>query len=277
MPAYFAFVVQAAKTLQADGARSLALLAATRPRRVSGLVAFSPTARGGAATSADFADAVARTVSDFADFPSREVVSHYVPDWADDAVRGPRLNRYFRSSVTPGQAARMLAMSLRSDIGEVLPLVQAPTLVLHPPDLRMVPIEAVREFAELVPDATYREIPGNAALHFALDVDLLAEIIEEFMTGSAPASSTDRTLATVLFTDLVDSTARAAQSGDRTWSVVLDRHLGDAREAVAAHGGETIKTTGDGLLALFTGPGQGVRCAQEIILGAQGLGLEGRT
>lgn len=260
-----------------DSARSLALLAATRPQRVGGLIAFSPSARGGVVVSPQLADSVATTLADPADFPGPQVISLYVPQWADDPVRGDRLYRYFQTALTPGQAARMQRMSLASDIGAVLPLVQAPTLVLHPPDLQMVPVEAVREFVELVPGATYREIPGDAALHFALDVDLLGEIIEEFVTGAAPSPSTNRTLATVLFTDLVDSTELAAQSGDRAWSGVLGRHLGQAREAVAAQGGETIKTMGDGLLALFSGPGQGVRCAQEIIRGARGHGLEVRT
>src|SRR5262249_44776651 len=146
--------------------------------------------------------------------------------------------------------ARLLRMTMASDIRDVLPLVQAPTLVLHPPDLQLVPAEAVREFAGLIPGATYREIPGNAAAAYALVIDVVADLIEEFVTGTSPAAATNRILATVLFTDLVDSTRRAAQSGDRAWSDVLDRHFEDARAAVTALGGETIKTTGDGVLAL---------------------------
>ena len=168
-------------------------------------------------------------------------------------------------------------MSLTSDIGGVLPLVQAPTLALHPSELPIISLDAVREFVELIPGAEYRQLPGSAALIFALDVELLADIIEEFVTGAAPAPPTSRTLATVLFTDLVDSTGHAVEAGDRAWSTVLDRHLGQAREAVRAQGGETIKTTGDGLLALFMGPGQGVHCAQEIIPAAREHGLEVRA
>ena len=168
-------------------------------------------------------------------------------------------------------------MSLTSDISEALPLVQAPTLVIHPRDLRMVPADAVREFTDLIPGARMREIPGDAASTFALDVELVADIIEEFVTGAAPAAPTSRILATVLFTDLVDSTRRAAHSGDRAWATVLDRHLAATRAAVETHGGQTIKTTGDGVLALFTGPAQGVRCAAQIISDARDLGLDVRT
>jgi class 3 adenylate cyclase len=114
-------------------------------------------------------------------------------------------------------------------------------------------------------------------ISFALETEEMAAIIEEFVTGTAPASATKRILATVLFTDLVDSTSRAAQTGDRAWSELLDRHFQNARTTVTALGGETIKTTGDGVLALFTGPGQGVRCAEQVIADARGLGLDVRT
>jgi class 3 adenylate cyclase len=260
-----------------DGARSLALLAATRPQQVGGLIVISPSARGGAASSPQFVDSAERALAEVSDWPGSQVISLYAPDWADDPVRGALLERYFRTAITPRQGARLLRMSLTSDIRDVLPLVQAPTLVLHPPDAQMIPVDAVREFFELVPGATYREVRGNSAAVFALDVDEVADIVEEFVTGTAPSSETNRVLATVLFTDLVDSTRRAAQTGDRAWTDLLDRHFQNTRAAVTALGGETIKTTGDGVLALFTGPGQGVRCAEQVIADARGLGLDVRT
>jgi class 3 adenylate cyclase len=259
-----------------EGARSLALLAATRPERVSGLIGLSPTVRGGAASSPELADSATQSLADLTDWPG-PLVAFYAPGWAADPERRDRLTRYIQTCVTPRQGARLLSMSLTSDISDVLPLVQAPTLAIHPREEKLVAAEAVREFTELVPGATLREIPGNAAMIFALDVELLADIIEEFVTGTAPAPATNRILATVLFTDLVDSTRRASQSGDRAWSGVLERHLDRAREAVATHGGETVKTTGDGVLALFTGPGQGVRCAEQVIIGAGELGLDVRS
>lgn len=259
-----------------DGARSLALLAATRPQQVGGLIAISPSAWG-AASSPELVRSAERAIAELTDWPGPELIGFYAPGWADDPVRSDRIRRYFQTTMTPRQGARLLRMSMTSDIRDVLPLVQAPTLALHPSDLQMVPIEAVREFVELIPGATYREVSGDAAALFALDVDEIADITEEFVTGTAPASATSRVLATVLFTDLVDSTRHAAQTGDRAWSDVLDRHFQKTRSAVTALGGETIKTTGDGVLALFTGPGQGVRCAEQVIADARGLGLDVRT
>jgi class 3 adenylate cyclase len=201
----------------------------------------------------------------------------YVPQWATDPVRNDRLKRFFQASATPCQAARLLRMSLTSDITEVLPLVQTPTLVIHPRDLRLVPPESVREFAALIPGARLREVPGDAAMVFAVDPDLIADLVEEFITGVPPPARTDRILATVLFTDIVDSTARVARSGDRAWASLLDRHLVATGTTVAGHGGEFIQSTGDGVLALFTGPAQGVRCAGQIIADAGELNVDVRT
>ncbi len=259
-----------------DGARSLALLAATRPERVGGLIGLSPTARGGAASSPELAAVITQTLADLSGYPG-PILELYAPQWAADPERGDRLARYVQTCATPRQAARLLRMSLGSDISEVLPLVQAPTLVLHPRDQKVAPAALVREFTELISDARFHGIPGDAGFVFALDVELIADLVEEFVTGTAPAPATDRVLATVLFTDLVDSTRRAAEQGDRAWSDVLERHLDRAQAAVAAHGGQTVKTTGDGVLAIFTGPGQGVRCAAQVVADAQGLGLDVRS
>ena len=197
-------------------------------------------------------------------------------DYAADPVRADRLERGLQSGLTPLQAARFFQMGLASDVTEVLPLVQAPTLVLRPVDA-IFPAAVVRQFADLIPGAQYQEIPGKDLLIHATDPDVLADAIEEFVTGTTPAPVTDRILATVLFTDLVDSTRRAALAGDRAWADTLDRHLSATRAAVEVHGGQTIKTTGDGILALFTGPAQAVRCAHSIISGARDLGLNLRT
>jgi class 3 adenylate cyclase len=168
-------------------------------------------------------------------------------------------------------------MSLSSDVADVLPLVQAPTLVLAASEVELPATGAIREFADLIPNATYREIPGSASLIYALDPDRLADEVEEFVTGTPPGRPTTRVLATVLFTDLVASTERAEQLGDAAWTLTLERHQVAAKQSVESHGGELVKTTGDGILALFTGPAQGVRCAEQIIAGAEAEGLEVRT
>ena len=153
-----------------DGARSLALLAATRPERVGGLILLAPTARGGAASSPELAEVTVQSLADLTDWPA-PVIALYAPEWAADPVRRDRLMRYVQSSLTPRQGARLLRMSLTSDISEVLPLVQAPTLAIHPRDEKLVSAEVVRGFADLIPNATFREIPGDAVFMFALDVD----------------------------------------------------------------------------------------------------------
>jgi class 3 adenylate cyclase len=257
----------------ADAARSLAVLAATHPARVAALVLVSPSARSFldvSGTSAAFGRASAE-LDAFA-----PLADLFAPDYAADPVRSQRLERGLQSTLTPFQVERLLDMSRVSDVTSVLPLVQAPTLVLQPAGARS-PGAAVREFADLIPGARFRELPGADMFIVVREPDGLADAVEEFVTGTTPAPVTNRVLATVLFTDLVDSTRRAAKAGDRAWAALLARHLADTRTAVAAHGGETVKSTGDGVLALFTGPAHGVRCAQEVIAAAHEAGLELRT
>lgn len=255
-----------------DGARSLAALAATRPERAGGLIAIAPSARGIGAESPELAETMVQSF-DHLDWPG-SFMGLWAPSWTADPERRDRFNRYLRTSVTPRQAERLLRMSLTSDISKALPLVQAPTLVLQPRDNQIIGTATAREFAELIPGAVYREIPGDALTPYALDVDLLADVIEEFVTGTTPAPVGRRVLATVLFTDLVGSTARAAQLGDRAWTAVLERHHAATRAAVAAHDGETVQTLGDGVLATFAGPARAVRCGAQVIADARSLGLE---
>ena len=260
----------------ADGARSLAALAATQPERAAGLIALWGTARGAAAASLEWGDVVAQSLADL-NWPG-DLVESWIPRWSKDPIRRDRATRYFQTAAAPRQVERLLRLSLTSDVSEVLPLVQAPTLVLQSRDTTVMPAEAVREFADLIPNAVYREISGDAfALMYALDVDELADVIEEFVTGTTPAPATSRVLATVLFTDLVGSTQRAAQMGDRAWAGLLERHHASARAAISDFSGTFVKTLGDGILATFTGPAQAVRCASRVIADSGSLGLDVRT
>jgi class 3 adenylate cyclase len=257
-----------------DGARSLAALAATRPERAAGLIALTPTVRGPVVDSPELAEVVVAGLVDD-NWPAR-LIDIWAPGWTADPARLDRAVRYVRTSVGPRQARRLFEMSLRSDISEVLPLVQAPTLVLAPEDAQF-PEASQREFAELIPGAVFRRIPGDALMVYALDVDLIADMIEEFVTGTAPAPVSSRVLATVLFTDVVGSTGRVAQVGDAEWARLLQAHHATVAAAVAAHDGELVKTLGDGVLAVFSGPAQGVRCAAQAIAEARAAGLELRT
>lgn len=257
-----------------DGARSLAVLAATRPERVGGLIAFAPSATSLGTVLPHLGPLIEALRADL-----REGYRGFMtlsPRYAADPVRADRLERGIKSGLTPRQMGRFIEMTLVSDIGAVLPHVQAPTLVLRPAE-GLLGAETVREFVGLVPGAEYREIPGEDLLFWTFDPDVFADAVEEFVTGSQPAAVTHRVLATVLFTDLVDSTRRASEAGDRAWAARLERHLGEARAAVSDHGGECIKTTGDGVLAVFVGPAQAVRCAKRITAEASGLDLEVRS
>jgi class 3 adenylate cyclase len=257
-----------------DGARSLAALAALHPNRVGRLIAVAATARGGAVAAPEVAEAAARSLAGL-DWPG-SVMDLWAPEWAHDPVRRDRANRYIRTSATPRQARRLIEMSLRSDLSDVLPVIQVPTLVLWPEN---APGEEAmcREFADLIPGATYQLLPGSALLLYALDVDLLADVIEEFVTGTVPRPPSSRVLASVLFTDLVESTAHARRVGDRAWSDLLERHHAAIGAAVVGHGGEVVKNLGDGVLAVFSGPAQAVRCARRIAGDARAAGLELRS
>ena len=258
----------------ADGARSLAVLAATRPDRVGGLIAFAPSVASIGTMLPPLRAAVEKFASDARDgYQGFALLS---PGYAADPLQADRLERGIKSGVTPRQIKRFIEMTLASNVGAVLPLVQAPTLVLRPAQ-GLLSAEAAREFTDLIPGAEYREIPGEDLLFYTFDPDIFADAIEEFVTGSRPAAVTQRVLATVLFTDLVDATRRASEAGDSAWVATLERHLAEARRAVEEHGGETIKTTGDGVLAVFVGPAQAVRCAKRIVADAQGLSLDVRS
>jgi class 3 adenylate cyclase len=258
-----------------DGARSLAALAAMHPERVSRLIAVAPTVSGGATAAPEIVAVVNEALADL-EWP-RAMMRAWTPNWLDDPVRLERAERYIRTAATPRQTRRLLEMSRRSDLREVLPHVQAPTLVLFPEDAP-IPRQSCEEFAALVPDATFALIPGASALFlYALDIDDLAARVEEFVTGTAPARVSSRVLASVLFTDLVASTAHAQRVGDRVWTGLLERHHEAVRSTVAAHGGEVVKTLGDGVLAVFSGPAQAVRCGRRVVADARFDGLDVRS
>jgi class 3 adenylate cyclase len=150
-------------------------------------------------------------------------------------------------------------------------------LVLNRADNRIVGIEQSRDVASTIPDATFVELPGEDHLIFSQDVDRVADEIEEFLTGSRTGQDPDRLLATLLFTDIVDSTTRAAESGDRRWRDLLDRHHDLVRAQLVRFGGREVATTGDGFFASFSSPTQAVRCALAVEDGVRSLGVQIRA
>jgi class 3 adenylate cyclase len=166
------------------------------------------------------------------------------------------------------------------DVRPILPTVRVPALVLHRQTDAAVPVENGRYLASRIPGAKYIEYADcDDHLIFAGDWPTLCGDIEEFVTGNRGTTPPDfdRVLATVLFTDVVGSTRRAAEMGDQAWRRLLDEHDRTARRLVAQHRGTLVKTTGDGILATFDGPGRAIRCALAFGAATTRLGLSTRA
>jgi class 3 adenylate cyclase len=163
------------------------------------------------------------------------------------------------------------------DVRAILPTITAPTLVLQRSDNRFVVSGHGRYLGEHIPGARYVEMPGADHIPWLGDLDALVDAIEEFLTGSRHVPEPDRLLATVLFTDIVGSTELVARLGDRRWRHLVDAHHRAAREEIDRYRGRLIKTTGDGILATFDGPGRAIGCAVAIGRAVQGLGVEIRA
>jgi len=184
--------------------------------------------------------------------------------------------RFERMSASPGLAVSVFMLNIRIDIREVLPAIHVPTLVLHRGG-DVVPVEAGRYLAERIPDAQLVELPGVDHWPWLDGGADVLESVEEFVTGKRSAPEPDRVFATVLFSDIVGSTARAADIGDAEWRRVLTRHDAVVRGAVEKEHGVIVKSTGDGALARFDRPTAGVHAAQAIASALpERLGLQAR-
>jgi class 3 adenylate cyclase len=173
----------------------------------------------------------------------------------------------------------MLLLNAQIDVTSVLPTIQVPTLVLHRASDLVVPVELGRQLAAQIPGARYIEYPEGDHGFWTGDTETLVGDIEEFVTGHRDNGSADleRILATVMFTDIVDSTRQAAQVGDQQWRSRLDQHDTLARQTISRHRGVMVKSTGDGVLATFDGPGRAIRCALSFSSAARQIGLPVRT
>jgi pimeloyl-ACP methyl ester carboxylesterase len=196
---------------------------------------------------------------------------------SEDEAFKQRLATYFRRSASPGAAVALLRMNTQIDVRDVLPSIRAPTLLLHRTNDRDVKVEESRWIAGQIPGAKYVELEGDAHTLWAGDTDAIVDEIEEFLTGVRPVPEPNRVLATVLFTDIVGSTARAVDAGDRRWRDLLEQHHSVVRRELERFRGREIDTAGDGFLATFDGPARGIRCARAIAEAVRALGLEIRA
>jgi class 3 adenylate cyclase len=181
--------------------------------------------------------------------------------------------RYSRSATSPGTWAVMQPMLLEVDVRDVLSTIRVPTLVIHRRDDPWIRVGHGRFLAEHIPDATYVELDGSEHQFFLGDTGALLHEIERFIGGSRPRLDIDRVLATVLFTDIVESTQAAAKVGDREWHNLLDTHDEIVRRELDRFQGHRVRMTGDGVIATFDGPARAIRCASSIVDQLRPLGI----
>jgi class 3 adenylate cyclase/pimeloyl-ACP methyl ester carboxylesterase len=259
------------------------LLAATHPERASRLILHQPTARvlqapdypfGIAET--DVGDVVEEYVRSLVTGSRIQTVAFHEPVVEGNEEFHSWFLRARRRGCPPAVARAIYGNWLRTDLRAVLPAVAVPTLVLDRPD---APGDQgmVRYVAEHIRDCRIARLEGGEGFVFLGDIDPVIEEIEQFLTGVRGAVSTDRVLATVLFTDIVGSTEQASALGDRAWGERLEDHDAVVRALLGRFRGHEIKTTGDGFLATFDGPARAVRCACGIRDGARRLGIEVRA
>ncbi len=260
------------------------LMAASHPKRVSHLVLLNSSARVLRASDYPFgipepivdryvetvirADAVEQGVDDLATMNPSVAGDQAFRDW---------WVRAGRRGASPAMARAVMRTNWYSDMRSLLPLIQVPTLVLHRRGFQVLTTEHGRYLADHIPGARYVELPGSDALYWIGDTDQMLAEIEEFLTGTQHPPDPDRVLATVLFTDIVDSTAQATAMGDRAWRDQLDRHDTMVRRQLERFRGREIKTTGDGFLAVFDGPARAIHCGTAIRDGATQLGIDVRA
>jgi class 3 adenylate cyclase len=270
---------RAAVYAQLEGGAMAALFAATHPERTTGLILYEAMAR--MSWAPDYPWALRR----------EEREKHLEDTWGDGSrslglapksSSNPRLREWFarleRLAASPGTAAKLLKMNADVDVRAVLPSIQVPTLVMHRAGDRFIDPRHSRYLAEHIPGARLVELPGEEAISFGRDSDQLLDEVQEFLTGARHAVDGERILATVMFSDIVDSTVRAAELGDRRWRDQLGSLEATIVRELGRFRGHAVKTMGDGLLATFDGPARAIRCATSIREAARAqFGLELRS
>ena len=243
------------------------LLAAMRPDRVSHLVLFNTTARYLVADDYPIGvppEALDAFIELFAnEWGTLDFMRLVNPTSAGDAEFMKLSTRMLRVSNTPRSAAAQYNYLLRRDVRQALSMIQAPTMVLHVKENVLAPIEFGRYLAEHISGAQFIELPGGDLSNTESNI-VMVDHVAEFLTGERPVIEVDRILTTVLFTDIVGSTEKAASLGDQRWASLLDSHDRMVRDTLVHFRGREINTTGDGFVASFDGPARAIRCAKAI-------------
>jgi class 3 adenylate cyclase len=272
---------RAAILAEMDGGPLALFFAGTRPDRTSALILANTWAKFVAAD--DYPIGISAEVVE-------AILAQFDQGWGTDALLAvllpsragdERFRHWYmkmqRAMASPKAAQPFWRSMLEVDVRTVLPLIQVPTLVLHRRDVQLLPIEHGRYLAEHIPDAKLVELPGADLPLVWEEPQLALDLIEEFLVGVRRAVEPTRVLATVLFTDIVDSTKLAGRLGDRRWRELLNTHDDVARQTVEEFNGQLVQTTGDGILATFEGPGRGIGCAAALRDELAGIGLHIRA
>jgi class 3 adenylate cyclase len=248
------------------GGRLALLFAATHPELTTAVVAFGAhpaTLRDDdypwGSTPEDRAHLIGIVESGGLD--AAELLSDIAPTDAADAVTRRWWTTYWHSAASAPESLDEITAMGPVDIRGVLGAVRAPALVLHRRGDRMASVQASRYMADHLAAATFHELPGDDHFPFFGDQDTVVALTQEFLTGTLPQTEPDRVVVTVLFTDIVGSTARATELGDRRWRRLLEEHDSVVRANLARFRGREIETTGDGFLATFDGPARAIRAA----------------
>jgi len=268
-----------------EGGPMALTFAATHPERTTSLVLWGSFARTLAAPDYPYGIAAEVIERAYAMIENRwgdgtAIATIAFQGAPKDPATRELLGRFERNSATPTGAVATLRFGAETDVRHVLPAIAVPTLIVHRTGDALVPVALGRHLADHVPGARMVELPGDFHIGGLPNAnDDLFDVVEEFLTGVPAGGHTDvdRVLATVLFTDIVGSTERAAALGDRRWREALDAHDAAVRRELARYSGRELKTTGDGFLAAFDGPARAIRCARAIVAAARPLGLEVRA
>lgn len=255
-----------------EGSAMSVLFAATYPERVSQLVLFGGFALASEFLTSDLEERIAHRLKKWG---TGDLIKTVIAQQAANPDAVSRFAKLERNAASPGAIKAIMLLNAQIDVRPVLPNVRVPTLVLHRRTDAQIPVALGRSLADQIPGAKFIEYPDGDHAFWAGDIDTMIGDIEEFVTGHRDSSSSDleRVLATVLFTDIVDSTRSAAAMGDQAWRRSLDSHDQLARQMLDRHRGILVKNTGDGILATFDGPGRAVRCALAFSTAARQIGL----
>jgi class 3 adenylate cyclase len=273
-----------------SGGTMSAVFAATYPERTAGLILFGTSARTLWAPDHPWGPTEQEHLRMIDRYErlwgtpelTEEILARYTPSAPTDDETLRIWSTYFRQSASPGTFAAFERMNMSIDIRDVLPAIHVPTVVVHRSGDRVVDVAAASSLAEQIRGARFVELAGSDHSPFPAGATAATELVGTAQTFLAdldpgPPPEPNRILATILFTDVVGSSAHAAELGDARWNDLLERHNAAIRSQLARHRGTEVETAGDGFFATFDGPARAIRCAQEIVEAVRGLDLEIRA